>query len=156
MLKKKLILILVIIFLNNCGFKVLDYSQLNNFRIVEVTTSGEISINYKLKNSIKVISNNKSDELIALKLFSESKNTIKEKNDKNEITKYKLEIITEVNYEFLNSGKKGTFTLSVYNDYSVADKYSQTLKNEKNLLEKLTNEMSSKINRRLSQNLNDF
>lgn len=156
MLKKKLILILVIIFLNNCGFKVLDYSQLNNFRIVEVTTSGEISINYKLKNSIKVISNNKSDELIALKLFSESKNTIKEKNDKNEITKYKLEIITEVNYEFLNSGKKGTFKLSVYNDYSVADKYSQTLKNEKNLLEKLTNEMSSKINRRLSQNLNDF
>ncbi len=156
MLKKKLILILVIIFLNNCGFKVLDYSQLNNFRIVEVTTSGEISINYKLKNSIKVISNNKSDELIALKLFSESKNTIKEKNDKNEITKYKLEIITEVNYEFLNSGKKGTFKLSVYNDYSVADKYSQTLKNEKNLLEKLTNEMSSKINRRLSQNLNDL
>ena len=156
MLKKKLILILVIIFLNNCGFKVLDYSQLNNFRIVEVTTSGEISINYKLKNSIKVISNNKSDELIALKLFSESKNTIKEKNDKNEITKYKLVIITEVNYEFLNSGKKGTFKLSVYNDYSVADKYSQTLKNEKNLLEKLTNEMSSKINRRLSQNLNDF
>ncbi len=156
MLKKTLILILVIIFLNNCGFKVLDYSQLNNFRIVEVTTSGEISINYKLKNSIKVISNNKSDELIALKLFSESKNTIKEKNDKNEITKYKLEIITEVNYEFLNSGKKGTFKLSVYNDYSVADKYSQTLKNEKNLLEKLTNEMSSKINRRLSQNLNDF
>ena len=156
MLKKKLILILLIIFLNNCGFKVLDYSQLNNFRIVEVTTSGEISINYKLKNSIKVISNNKSDELIALKLFSESKNTIKEKNDKNEITKYKLEIITEVNYEFLNSGKKGTFKLSVYNDYSVADKYSQTLKNEKNLLEKLTNEMSSKINRRLSQNLNDF
>ena len=156
MLKKKLILILVIIFLNNCGFKVLDYSQLNNFRIVEVTTSGEISINYKLKNSIKVISNNKSDELIALKLFSESKNTIKEKNDKNEITKYKLEIITEVNYEFLNNGKKGTFKLSVYNDYSVADKYSQTLKNEKNLLEKLTNEMSSKINRRLSQNLNDF
>ena len=123
---------------------------------MEVTTSGEISINYKLKNSIKVISNNKSDELIALKLFSESKNTIKEKNDKNEITKYKLEIITEVNYEFLNSGKKGTFKLSVYNDYSVADKYSQTLKNEKNLLEKLTNEMSSKINRRLSQNLNDF
>jgi len=156
MLKKTLILILVIIFLNNCGFKVLDYSQLNNFRIVEVTTSGEISINYKLKNSIKVISNNKSDELIALKLFSESKNTIKEKNDKNEITKYKLEIITEVNYEFLNSGKKGTFKLSVYNDYSVANKYSQTLKNEKNLLEKLTNEMSSKINRRLSQNLNDF
>ena len=156
MLKKTLILILVIIFLNNCGFKVLDYSQLNNFRIVEVTTSGEISINYKLKNSIKVISNNKSDELIALKLFSESKNTIKEKNDKNEITKYKLEIITEVNYEFLNSGKKGTFKLSVYNDYSVADKYSQTLKNEKNLLEKLTNEMSSKINRRLSQNLNDL
>lgn len=156
MFKNKFASILVLILITNCGFKVVDYSKLNDFRITEVLTSGESKINYKLKNKIKVVSNDNSEKLITLKFFSESKNTIKEKNDKNEITKYKLEIITKVNYEYLNYNKKGSFSLSVSNDYSVAEKYSQTLKNQENLLEKLISEMSSNINRKLSQNLNDL
>ena len=143
-------------FLTSCGFKVLDYSKQNSFKIESLETKGDNAINYKLKNKIKVISNEQSQNLIELSFFSKKINSIKEKNIKNEITKYKLEIITDINYKFLNINKQGNFQISFQNDYTVAKKYSQTLKNQSDALDTLIGKLSSEVIRRLSKELNDL
>ena len=126
MIKTKYIIIIFIFLLTSCGFEVIDYSKQNNFKIERIETKGDNAINYRLKNKIKVISNAQSPNLIELSFSSKKNSSIKEKNIKNEITKYKLEIISEVNYKFLNRDKQGSFVISVQSDYTVAQKYSQT------------------------------
>lgn len=153
--KKNTFLIIMFLFLNQCGFKVVNYSELNNFKIQEIITEGENKINYKLKNYIQVISNNNSNTNIVLNIASKSKSSIKEKNSSNEVTKYQLEITTIINLRVLNTSETDKFELIVNGDYLVADKYSKTLENQEQLIENLTRELSSKIKRELSQRLND-
>lgn len=156
MISYKFIIIVIMFLLTNCGFKAVDYSKINNFKISDMITTGENRINYKLKNSIKIVSNNKSKNKIIIKLFSESKNSIKEKNNNNEITKYKLEIKTKVDYQVLNNNKTGNFEILVSGDYPVDKKYSKTLKNQSQIIENLTQKISTKIKRELSKQLNDL
>ena len=156
MILKKYIVITLLFLFTGCGFKVIDYSKQNDFKIKKIETEGDNAISYKLKNKIKVISNDQSQNLIELNFSSKKNNSIKERNIKNEITKYKLEITTTINYNFLNRDKKGSFIIKVQSDYAVAQKYSQTLKNQAEALETLTNKLSSEIRRKLSQKLNDF
>ena len=156
MIAKKYSIITLIFLLTSCGFKVIDYSKLNNFKIESIQTNGENSINYRLKNKIKIISNEQSNNLVKLTIFSRKINNIKEKNIKNEITKYELEIITEVSYEVLNNNIQESFEINVTGDYPVGQKYSNTIKNQANTLETLTDEVAILIKRKLSQSLNDL
>lgn len=156
MIAKKYSIITLIFLLTSCGFKVIDYSKLNNFKIESIETNGENSINYRLKNKIKIISNEQSNNLVKLTIFSRKINNIKEKNIKNEITKYELEIITKVSYEVLNNNIQESFEINVTGDYPVGQKYSNTIKNQANTLETLTDEVAILIKRKLSQSLNDL
>ena len=156
MLKKNTYLLIIFLFLYHCGFKVVNYSELNNFNIKEIITQGENKISYKLKNYIQTISNKNSDTNIILSLDSRSKSSIKEKNSSNEVTKYQLEITTIISLRKLNSDKTNKFEMLVSGDYLVADKYSETLKNQEQLIENLTRKMTSQIKREISQRFNDL
>ena len=81
---------------------------------------------------------------------------MKEKNIKNEITKYELEIIAIVTFSKLNSSEKNKFNIQVSGDYDVANQFSQTLTNEKKLIETLTEKIAEKINDNLIFRLNDI
>ena len=50
---KNTFLLIIFLFLYHCGFKVVNYSELNNFNIKEIITEGENKISYKLKNYIQ-------------------------------------------------------------------------------------------------------
>lgn len=154
--KKNTLLILLFLFFYQCGFKVVDYSKINNFKIKEIITKGENRINYKLKSYIKVVSNNNSNTSVNLTLLSNSKTLIKEKNNINEVTKYQLKITAKVNYQVLNTNKTDNFELTTYGDYNVANKSSETLKNRDLLIENLTRELAFQIKRELSKQLNDL
>ena len=156
MLKKNTYLLIIFLFLYHCGFKVVNYSELNNFNIKEIITEGENKISYKLKNYIQTISNKNSDTNIILSLDSRSKSSIKEKNSSNEVTKYQLEITTIISLRKLNSDKTNKFEMLVSGDYLVADKYSETLKNQEQLIENLTRKMTSQIKREISQRFDDL
>ena len=64
-------------------------------------------------------------------LTTNKNKTIKEKNIKNEIIKYKIEINVIVVFNEINSDKNYTFVVSKSSDYDVSSQYSQTLNNEK-------------------------
>lgn len=155
---KKIIfqILTVLLITTGCGFKVYNQAELINFSIEEIRTTGNNRINYNLKNKIKSILNNNFEKKIILIIETKKNKIIKEKNIKNEITKYELEIITKVSYEVLNNNIQESFEINVTGDYPVGQKYSNTIKNQANTLETLTDEVAILIKRKLSQSLNDL
>ena len=82
--------------------------------------------------------------------------TIKEKNIKNEITKYEISLIANVNLNFLDDDLVKQFMVKTTGDFTVDSKYSTTLKNEKRLIEDLTDNLSNKIKNKINLILNDL
>lgn len=156
MKKLSLIAILLIVLTANCGFKVVNRSEANNFVVTEILTSGEKRINYKIKNKILLNTSKTHERLITINLDTNKNKVIKEKNIKNEITKYELTITVIVNYKELNKNSSDNFTISKTGDYTVTKQYSQTLSNEKTLIETLTNGLTEEILEELTTRVNDL
>ena len=128
---------------------------MRSFDIIEVNTSGERRINFNLKNSLKDTSIDKNKR-IKLNLNTKKTKEIKEKNIKNEITKYFIILDTKVEYELVGENKRGEFSISKKGNYNVRKQYSQTLINEKNLISSLTSELIEEIINNLVLNVNDL
>ena len=148
------LLVLVSLLLYSYGYKII--SQQYNFNINEIKTDGDKLINFKLKNQLKIYQSSDNSEIINLNINSKKIKNIKEKNIKNEITKYNLGIIITVEYILVQSGEKNEFTIKNEGDFEVDSKYSQTLNNEKSLLNELIDDMSDKIIENLRLELNDI
>ena len=67
---------------------------------------------------------------------------IKEKNIKNEITKFEVTIDAIINYTKNTSGK---FEISKKGEFIVTNQYSQTLINEKGLVKNLSEDLAEDI-----------
>ena len=150
---------LLIIFLfitSNCGYKVLDNSEKNIFNIKEIRTSGNKRINFKIKNSLIINSSKNRKNSLILELDTKKIKQVKEKNIKNEVTKYEISLKSNIKLSFLDNNKKKEFDIVSIGDYSVADKYSTTLNNEKRIIEDLTNDLTQKIKNKIKLILNDF
>lgn len=154
-MKTRIILILFFSFLFvNCGFKVADKNF--NFKISSVDTSGDRKINYVIKNKILLNSNTTGQKLINLDINTKKIKSINEKNISNQITKYELKIETKVKYLILENGKSDEFIVTLKGFYDVNSRYSETLNNEKNLINLLTNNLSEEILERLVKKINDI
>ena len=144
-----IIALFIVLFTSGCGFKVVNIADLNNFNIAEITTDGDKRINYKIKNRLLFNSNNNEENQIVVNLFTKKNKAIKEKNIKNEITKYRLSLIVDVKFNLINKTNEGQFSVNKGGDYNVASQYSQTLNNEKKLIDLLANELADEILERL-------
>ena len=73
-MKKKLLFSVFIIFLltNNCGFKVVNKSEIYNFDINKFITSGDNRVNFKIKNNL--IFNSKKSEKKLVDIYLDTKN----------------------------------------------------------------------------------
>ena len=79
-MKLTIILAATFILISSCGFKVLDKSQNSNFSIEEIRSSGEMRINYKIKNNILANSKKGSENQVIVSLNTKKIKSIKEKN----------------------------------------------------------------------------
>lgn len=149
-IKNFYIFILFLIF-TNCGFKLADIN--NNYKITEISTTGESQINFKLKNKLSFSSPKNIKNDVRLEINSKKSKSIKEKNISNQINKYEIRI--QVKVKFISSNKVGNFTISKVGDYSVSKIYSETLNSEKNVTNTLINEILEEIIENLNLNFND-
>tara|TARA_B100000959_G_C14875253_1_gene580137 strand:- start:168 stop:641 length:474 start_codon:yes stop_codon:yes gene_type:complete len=150
------ILVLSLLFGAGCGFKILNKNELNNFNISKITTSGDKRINFKIKNNLISRSQINKDNNIILKIFTQKNKTIKEKNIKNEITKYNIDLNTVIEFNVINQEKKFKFNIKISGYYLVANNHSATLSNEKSLVNSLVEDLSEKILNEISFILNDI
>ena len=142
----KLITIAIsLILLTGCGFKIIDKRELLNFNIKEISTNGDRRINFELKNKLSDYNDTNSSNLIKIELDTKKTKSIKEKNISNEITKYQIKVVVNVELIKTDNTNNLEFTIEREGDYVVADKFSQTLNNEKKLIRNITEKISESI-----------
>ena len=126
----------------------MNQSEYINFKIVEINTIGEKRINYKLKNNLLLNTNKENEKIITITLDTTKKRSIKEKNIKNEITKYLITVNANIKFREINKNKLHSFSIIEARDYDLANKYSETLNKEKTIdliSEKLANKILYQI-----------
>ena len=83
---------IVAVFITSCGFKVLKQSELQDFYISSIETTGDSRINFSLRNKLIIQAKDESKKEIKLNINTDKSKSIKEKNSSNEITKYLIKI----------------------------------------------------------------
>ena len=152
----KSLLILLLLTTVNCGFKVINESEKNEFSIENIKTSGYKRINFKIKNDLLNYSQKNNQNVLFIDLKTKKTKNIKEKNIKNEITKYEIILNAHVKFNLVNSDVIYKINLSNNGNYLVEDSYSTTLNNEKKLIDDLIENMSEKILKKIILKLNDI
>ena len=141
--------IFVVFFLNlvliSCGYKVVDKTSQRNFYIAETINSGDSRINFKIKN--KLLFNNPKNEknILSLNINSNKKKIIYEKNEKNEITKYKINVIIKVKFNEIIDQISEEFEVSATKILNVQDKQFSTLNRERRLVDLICDDLAVKI-----------
>ena len=138
-------ILIILITLSNCGFKVIKQSADANLNISKIVSEGDRRIGYQIKNKLAFYSQENSSNLSELNLEIIKEKKIKEKNIKNEITKYELQIKINIKHYKPLSGTVNTFSLIESQSYTVDKQHSQTLNNEKKVINLLTDKLFDQI-----------
>lgn len=156
MIKNKLLYLplIVLLLLTNCGFKINNNSV--NFKLTEIISEGDRRINFNIKNSLLNNSNNTSTDQKKIMIKTTKKKLISEKNIKNEITKYKISINTEITLINLIDNDSQNFSVIKDGVYNVDSKYSVSLNNEKKLINLLIKSLIEEILEKLAEVSNDI
>ena len=120
--------------------------EANKFQIIEMQIEGDNKINFLIKNKIYNFLNLKdSNDRLKIKLSTEKSKSVKEKNNKNQITKYTINIKSVIDFDFIDQNYKKTFVILKKDSYNVDKNHSTTLKNLKNLENNLSEKVSNEI-----------
>ena len=138
-------ILIILITLSNCGFKVIKQSTDANLNISKIVSEGDRRIGYQIKNKLAFYSQESSSNLSELNLEIIKEKKIKEKNIKNEITKYELQIKINIKHYKPLTGTVNTFSLIESQSYTVDKQHSQTLNNEKKVINLLTDKLFDQI-----------
>ena len=155
-MKKINYFLLITIFLfSSCGFKIINQSKLVNFYISDIEVSGDSRINYIIKRKLLFNSKSSDKDLIIINLNTIKSKSIKEKNIKNEIVKYQISINVDVKIHTMTNKNIKNFNVNKNGDYNVANQHSQTIDNEKKLIELLSESLADNILEELIFRFND-
>jgi len=155
MINYKIIFIFIALLISGCGFKAVNQDDFNQYKIIELNIKGDARLSYLLKNKLK-FNNENSNKSIKLNVIIDKTKNIREKNIKNEVTKYQITITAKTDYYLIEENKSGNFFLSVTGDHDVSTRYRETLNNEKKLINSLMADISKQLFRDLLINLNDL
>ena len=141
--------IFIVFFLNlvliSCGYKVVDKTSQRNFYIAETINSGDSRINFKIKNKL-LFNNPKNEEnILSLNINSNKKKIIYEKNEKNEITKYKINVIIKVKFNEVIDQISEEFEVSATKILNVQNQQFGTLNRERRLIDLICDDLAIKI-----------
>ena len=150
-MKKFFTIILLLIILNNCGFKTFNPKNEIAFNIDKIKMSGNKYLNYIIKNKLNVLNQNDvSKTNHNLNLISSVDKIIKEKNIRNEIEKYELIFLVTVNLQNdLNEIIK-TYTFTQRHTYHVGTYHSQTKNREKRIIKLTSKNIADDIIKKLT------
>ena len=155
-MKKFIFKILVLLLISSCGFKVVNQSSLINFSISKITMVGDKRINYNLKNKILSTIKDTNNRTINLIVNTKKEKTIKDKNIKNEIIKYQIKVSAIVKIKDKNYSNIKPINIEQIGNFDVANQYSQTLNNEKNLIKTLSESLANEIIGEIIRRMNDL
>jgi len=157
MKRKILTIFTALILLTSCGFKVIDKTSSLKYAIKNIESEGDKKVNFFIKNNlIKKFSSGYTNDYVDIKILSNKKRAIKEKNIKNQITKYNISISTKVEIVFANKNIKKIININENGDYDVNNNKSVTTNNQNNLEKHLARKISKQITDKIIFIINDL
>jgi outer membrane lipopolysaccharide assembly protein LptE/RlpB len=157
MKRKILTIFTALILLTSCGFKVIDKTSSLKYAIKNIESEGDKKVNFFIKNNlIKKFSSGYTDDYVNIKILSNKKRAIKEKNIKNQITKYNISISTRFEIVFANKNIKKIINLNESGYYDVNNNKSVTTNNQNNLEKHLARKISKQITDKIIFIINDL
>ena len=110
-MKKIIIIVIALFFLNNCGYTPIYSSTKNNFNINKISQKDTSKLNSKFISIIEKFSNKNGENIIELEISSNKKIQIISKDAKGDPSRYQMKILLNVNiinlnYNQTNKGKK--------------------------------------------------
>lgn len=140
------VILILIFFLNSCGFKLVNNSELLEFNITNIETKNNKKIDFLIKQNLKrSLSNKEASNQIKLVIENKVNQSVAEKNIKNQITKYKIDINTNVQIITAQTNKIRQLDISVFGTYEFGDTQAVTINNKKTLEDLLVKRISKKI-----------
>jgi len=149
MFKNNYLIILIFIFTAQCGYQVINQKDLKQFYIKSIDLEGEKRLNHKISKNILFYSKESNNNVFNVKIKTNKSKSIIEKNIKNEIVKYQINISSNVEFYNFETGVLFTNTFSERGNFTVGNKNIDTRNSEKKLIEDLTEKISKKIIKRL-------
>ena len=73
---------ILLLFLVNCGYKVVDQNNIKNFKLIDVSITGDNRVAYLFKNKFRS-NNNASSKSLKLELHATKTRNVKERNIQN-------------------------------------------------------------------------
>ena len=142
MIKKNILCISLIFFLNNCGFTPIYLKNTNvNFSIEQVTYQGDRDLNNFLKTNLNQYKNQNVDNKITIEFESIYRKIILSKDGKGEVANYQLE--AEVFFLIKPSNKKIKITEKKIMD-SMDDKFEEA-RYERTIKQNFASSISNKL-----------
>ena len=155
MFKNNYLIILIFIFTAQCGYQVVNQKDLKKFYIKSIELEGEKRLNHKISKNILFYSKESNNNVFNVKIKTNKSKSIIEKNIKNEIVKYQINISSNVEFYNFETGVLFTNTFSERGNFTVGNKNIDTRNSEKKLIEDLTEKISKKIVKKLRLDKND-
>ncbi len=152
-MKKIFILLFTLTFLTNCGFQRVSNDRLNNFQVKDFLISGDTKIANRIKNNLMINIRKESPNLISLSLNIKKTKNISEKNSANQITKYSINLIADVVLINEVYDKIDKVKISENMNYNVENTYTQSLKNEQQVIQDLSSKITEEILRYIYLNI---
>jgi hypothetical protein len=146
MIKKKIIFISLIFFLNNCGFTPIYLNNTNvNFSIEQIDYLGDRELNNFLKINLNKYKNIESDNKIFIEVNSNYEKIILSKDGTGKVTNYQLLanvifLIKPINKEIIITEK---IIMDSKTDKFEEDRYERTMK--QNFASSVSNKLRSEL-----------
>ena len=134
MVKRNLILLLILLFINNCGFTpIYNTSEKMDYNIILIEKEGDNIINNKIISEITRLAKKDSNKIFNIKLTTNYSKSIISKDAKGSATNYEISVNAIFNIEYKNTSKKIVINekqkIKKITDIFEQRNYENTLKN---------------------------
>ena len=142
---KKIFLILIILFLNGCGYTPLYSSKDSNYKVISLKKNVNNSLTNYVQNSIEVISNENAEKSLNISFEYNENISVILKNSKGNPTKHRLNVIIDLSLLDSNDNLITSKQFSESFEYKIQDnkfnlrQYEKTIKF--NLAENITKQI---------------
>ena len=140
---KILLYIIIILGLSSCGYSRLN-DQSTEFKFNNIEINGDKRLSYILKNNLNLLSKPESKKSYDLLINLTSSKTSKIKDAAGKTTRFSLVLNGDLKLTDNNKSTKNR-SFSVSNDYDVSSNHSDTIRNEKNLIQRNIDALSEEI-----------
>ena len=142
---KKIFLILIILFINNCGYTPLYSSKDSNYKVISLKSNINSSLTNYIQNSIKILSNENAEKKFNISFEYSEEISVILKDAKGDPSKNRLKIEIDLSLFDEKDSLIATKRFSENFEYNIDDNKFNLKQYEKNIKLNLIEEVTKQI-----------